>query len=532
MIKKASIIALAFSILVSGGAYAETKAVKLEDTTVDWEYSFVDEKDYLKDLNVNKDDMKSLEKLFDEAVKLDQKGDFEASMKKWDAYNEILSKYIKDGLVHNWEMERDYLKDMGLSDSQLSNLEKLFNEAVKDNGKWDAYQAALEKMLPELNETIAISYEMKWEDEAAWLKDLGLQDKEISTLKTLFDQAKKDDAKWDAYYKALEDLMPEAFKPEPYTFDQEKDWLKEMEISSDDMQALEKIFNEALKLQEADKYDQADKKWDDYYKILDKYQDAFIIEPSMEMKWEDEASWLKDLGLEDKEISKLKTLFEDAKKDEDKWEAYHKALEELMPEEYKPEPYSFDQEKEWLKDLKLTSDDMTAIEKLFDEAVKLEEASKYDEANKKWDDYYKILDKYEGAFTIEPVMEMKWEDEAAFLKDLGLNNDEISKLKVLFEAAKKDDSKWEAYYDALGKHDLVTTCTAEAAEAIKWEDESSWLNELGLKTDDLSKLEKLFNEAVKLDSEGKYDDAYDKWDAYNEILGQYLNETDAYEIMD
>ena len=402
MIKRVSSIVLAFSILVSGGAYAETKDVTgTEDIKVDWEYSFIDEKSYLEDLKVNSEDMKALEKLFDEAVKLDKDGKFDTSMEKWNAYNQILANYEDDSYYFNWEIEKDYLEEMDLTETQLAKLEKLFNSANEDEAKWILYKDALEEMLPD------------------------------------------------------------EFKSEKITFDQEKEWLKEMKVSSDDMIALEKIFVEATDLDENGKFDDATKKWDTYFDILEKYDFGTTTCIALESNWEEEASWLKDNGIEDDKILKLKALFEASQKDEAKWLQYYEALEELIVDDFKIEPITFDQEKEFLEELEVSKDDVIALEKIFNEAVGLDEKGKYDEATEKWEAYYAILVKYDYNEITEIDYEMNWEEEVSWLKDLGLKNEELSQMKVLFEEAnalEKENKyeeafeKWDDYVEIMDKY--------------------------------------------------------------------------------
>jgi len=402
VIKRVSSIVLAFSILVSGGAYAETKDVNgTEETKVDWEYSFIDEKSYLEDLKVNSEDMKALEKLFDEAVKLDKDGKFDTSMEKWDAYNQILANYVDDNYYFNWEMEKDYLEEMDLTEAQLNKLEKLFNGANED------------------------------------------------------------EAKWDLYKDALEDMLPDEFKSEKITFDLEKEWLEEIKVSTDDMNALEKIFAEAAELDENGKYDEANKSWDAYYKILEKYDFGMTSCVFSEIDWEEEASWLKDIGIEKDDILKQKALFEASQKDESKWVQYYEALEELIADEFQAEPITFDQEKEWLEELQVSKDDAIALEKIFNEAVKLDEEGKYDEANEKWDAYYIILEKYNFTVETDVEFEMNWEDEASWLKDFGFSNEELDKLEALYNQAisleKENKSeqaleKWDDYADIVSKN--------------------------------------------------------------------------------
>jgi len=90
MIKKASIIALAFSIFVSGVAYAGNNetgtGTTKEESTIEWQYTFEEEKEFLKEYDISQTDLVTLEKLFNEAIALEKTNKSEAAEQKWDAY--------------------------------------------------------------------------------------------------------------------------------------------------------------------------------------------------------------------------------------------------------------------------------------------------------------------------------------------------------------------------------------------------------------------------------------------------------------
>lgn len=124
------------------------------------------------------------------------------------------------------------------------------------------------------------------------------------------------------------------------------------DINKADLTKLESLYKELVKLEKAEKFDAADKKWDEFYTILDKYYDS------------------EDVEFDDED-------FED--------EDYEMEVE--TPETFKEFIKDFE-------DVKISADDMKASEKLYNELLALEKAEKYDEADKKWDALFDILDKY------------------------------------------------------------------------------------------------------------------------------------------
>ena len=68
--------------------------------------------------------------------------------------------------------------------------------------------------------------------------------------------------------------------------------------------------------------------------------------------------------------------------------------------------------KEYMKEMKdelkdINKTDLKALEKLYDEAVALEEDKKFDTSAKKWDDFYKILGKYFKNLNMEIISSSK-----------------------------------------------------------------------------------------------------------------------------
>jgi hypothetical protein len=184
---------------------------------------------------------------------------------------------------------------------------------------------------------------------------------------------------------------------------------------------------------------------------------------------------------------------------------------------------SFDDEKEWLEELNVNTADMAKLEILYKEAIALEENGKEDEAQAKWNEFDVILNNY---FEEE---EITFEEEKEWLEEIGVNSADMVKLELLFneliileENGKEDEveTKWdeidiilENYYD-------------EEESDFTFEEEKEWLEEMGVNSADMAKLETLYNEVIALDENGKEEEAESKWNEIDTILENYYDSED------
>ena len=355
MIKKASIIALAFSIFVSGVAYAGNNetgtGTTKEESTIEWQYTFEEEKEFLKEYDISQTDLVTLEKLFNEAIALEKTNKSEAAEQKWDAYFNLLDEKLPETAYEDYtfEDEKEFLEELGFDAKEMATIEKLFNEAIaleeadkfeEAEKKWDAIYNLVEEKSPEMDYE-----EYTFENEKEFLEELGFDSAVMAELDELFnkaialEEAGKDaeaEKVWESIDNLFESNLPEDFDEDfeqDYTFEDEKEFLKELGLTDEEMITIEKLFNEAIALEEADKFEEADKKWDAIYTIIDK----------------------------------------------------------KLPEDY-DEAYTFEDEKEFLEELDLTEEDMAALEKLFNEAMILEEAGNDAEAESVWESFEKLLE--------------------------------------------------------------------------------------------------------------------------------------------
>lgn len=202
-------------------------------------------------------------------------------------------------------------------------------------------------------------------------------------------------------------------------------------LSNSDFSKLEKLYKEIVELEKNEKFDQADKKWNEFYKILDKYYDIDELDKDFGVEAIDEINlptfkeFLKEFGditlssEDEKAAEKIYNLILKLEKDGDygeidsKWDNLYKILSKYCGDCAKDDVdcanYNLPTFKKFISDFsyeKISAEDMKNAEKIYNEIVNLENDKKFDQANTKWNDLYDILDKYlEGSFKLETIDE-------------------------------------------------------------------------------------------------------------------------------
>ncbi|MCT4566669.1 MAG: hypothetical protein N4A68_20430 [Maledivibacter sp.] len=252
-------------------------------------------------------------------------------------------------------------------------------------------------------------------------------------------------------------------------------------IPKDDMKKLKDLYSQSVDLEKDNEFDKASKKWDEFYKILDKYLDkdevtmATVELPSFD-------AFMKDMPVKD-----------------------------------------------------IPKDDMNKLKTLYNEVVKLEKDDKFDEANKKWNEFYKILDRYfdENKMIITTVELPSFDD---FIKDIATKDipkDDIKKLKTLYDEVVKlekdnrfDESnkKWDEFYEILDKYLNKDKVTIATTELPSFDDFIKDIPTKDIPKDDMGKLKTLYNEVVKLEKDNKFNESEKKWNEFFKILDKYFEE--------
>ncbi|MCT4593612.1 MAG: hypothetical protein N4A57_04990 [Anaeromicrobium sp.] len=164
-------------------------------------------------------------------------------------------------------------------------------------------------------------------------------------------------------------------------------------LSKDEIKKLKKLHEDAIKLDKKEKFDQANKLWDEIFSITDKYE-FFNGEP---LSFKD---FIKDLdGAYDKnDLAKIEKIYNKIL-DLEKSNKYDEANElwndlfELLEDDVVVNIEDLDFKdfiKDFSKDLK--EGELKELENLYNQALELDKKGKYDEANELWNKLFHKLD--------------------------------------------------------------------------------------------------------------------------------------------
>ena len=313
-------------------------------------------------------------------------------------------------------------------------------------------------------------------------------------------------------------IEDEFFEEEDFTFDMLAEEFME-DISDEDLAAAEALFNEAMALEEAGDYDEAEAIWD-ALNDLDIYEDVdeeFTFDMLAE-EFIDEIS--------DEDLAKAEELFNEAMAleeagDYQEAEAVWEVLDEMeifdLEDDY-DEEFTFDMLAEEFID-EISDEDLAKAEELFNEAMALEEAGDYEGADDVWEaledmDIFDWEDEYEEDFSFDELKEEFGEDldeellveaeelfnEAMTLEEAGDYEAAEEKWEALFELDVFEDDEWdEDYEEEFGFEELRDELRDDLDEDV------------------LDAIEDLFNEALELEESGDYDEADEKWNAIFEF---------------
>lgn len=113
--------------------------------------------------------------------------------------------------------------------------------------------------------------------------------------------------------------------------------------------------------------------------------------------------------------------------------------------------------------------------------------------------------------TDNSTIELKWEDEEAYLIENKVSEENRAILKTLFEAADTEET-WDAYFTKL---DEILPMT------LPIEEEKEMFKAMGVSAEDMIKLEAIYNQITALESAGDTAGVDKQWDAYEKILKKY-----------
>ncbi|QPQ29739.1 hypothetical protein [Lysinibacillus sp. JNUCC 51] len=268
--------------------------------------------------------------------------------------------YVEGNIVESYSdfftfevFKKDFPKEMSKED--LTILEKLFNEMKQ-----------LQK---------GLSKERKLTDEEIEKKHEELEKifEEINKINTPYTLANRQPQSFEEYMK-------------DYGFNSRNIVIKE----NDNIQ-LKAIYEEWVKLQKSGDKEKANKKYEEFDKILQPYLDELYAPETFEEYMEG-----MKLNIPAGALAKLKTIYEEAQKaskDENE-ELYGKLWEEfteLLNQSIKPQTFD-----EYIAefDFKVSEADSKQLKQLYEEILSLDEKEEKEKTKEKWEAFYNILDPY------------------------------------------------------------------------------------------------------------------------------------------
>ncbi|KDR94998.1 hypothetical protein SAMN02745945_00636 [Peptoclostridium litorale DSM 5388] len=182
-------------------------------------------KDFIEGLDVEdvpKSDMDALEDEYNKAVKAEESQNYEAADEHWDEFDKLFDKHVKLEMPSFKEFMEGFELD-DISQGDMKAMEKAYNDALEAEEEGD--------------------YE-------------------------------KVDKNWDKFDKIFDKYVD-------YQMISFEEFMEELDIegiSKDDMKAMEKAYNDALEDEEEGDYEKADKNWEEFDEIFDKYVDYDMTE--------------------------------------------------------------------------------------------------------------------------------------------------------------------------------------------------------------------------------------------------------------
>ncbi|EON72215.1 hypothetical protein [Lysinibacillus sphaericus] len=282
----------------------------------------------------------------------------------------------------------EQLEKMNLVEGQEIAVEGSVVEYYNDFDTFEAYKKDLPK---EVTKEDLTTLEKLFSEIKKLQKELN-EDKKASDeeIEKKFEEM---DKIYDEMYKikkpyVLANWQPQSFDEfiEDYGFSESNIVIKE-----NDKTQLKAIYEELVKLEKSGDEEKANKKYEEFFKILKPYVDELYPPRTFEESLE---------GLESEipaeTLAKLKTIFEDARKaDKDENEELSNKLwnefYEILDQFYKPSTFE-----EYMADFdfEVSEADSKQLKQLYEESLALNKKEELEKAEEKWDAFYKILDPY------------------------------------------------------------------------------------------------------------------------------------------
>lgn len=236
---------------VSIAATSKTSETDYDEDWDDFDYEPESFTDFMGDLlkDIKSTDKDLLQKHYNAAIGFEEKEKFKEADLEWEAFDKILTKYDKDieaGTTFEMPSYDDFMKDTKdfmktIDEKTNKNMKKLYNEAnqLDKDGKYDEASK-------------------KWDDF-------------FKLFDGLIDESKLEECSTEEIDGEYEQGTLEDYEPQSYT-----EFMKEISeylkpISKTDEKKMETIYNKISSLEKDNKFDEADKEWDNLIRILDGY---------------------------------------------------------------------------------------------------------------------------------------------------------------------------------------------------------------------------------------------------------------------
>lgn len=269
--------------------------------------------------NLSKDMLNKVKSFFDKAITLENENKLDEAANRWDQLYgmDIFNNDVACGEEAYAKFTYDEFKKQlknDVSKEHLSKAKALFKKAMnlEENNKFDKAKPVWEDLYlmdiyndeeitcaTALTETFDMfKQELK--------KDVSKED--LAKAKALFEKASRLNQQateaWDELYNM--NIFNDQFGLDSqYTFNMFKEELKD-DISKDDLNKAKALFNKAMDYEKNDKYEEAQKVWDELYQ-LDIFNCCFLDDYSFEQLKED---FKQEVSKND--LNKAESLFEKA----------------------------------------------------------------------------------------------------------------------------------------------------------------------------------------------------------------------------
>lgn len=224
---------------------------------------------------------------------------------------------------------------------------------------------------------------------------------ELAKVETHFEKMKELDSvenyqasavEWDAIYEILQPHFYLNWEPAP--FEEMISWYP-FEISTEDRQKLETIYQESVALIIEGNYLAGQERMSEFYQVIDQYYQDYYVRPTFaeyieQIEFEFSAADLAELERLYDEIDQLEQSGEKAGID-DLWHEFHLIIEEYYLTNYEPPTFEdFISQHEF----SISDSDIEKLRPLYEQIIQLEKDRKWEESSAVWEQIHEVLTPY------------------------------------------------------------------------------------------------------------------------------------------